>query len=62
MFYRRRALADLTRQILTREITVLTGVRRVGKTTLLRMLFESLLRRTRYCWILRIRLSGRYLK
>ncbi|MGV8121626.1 MAG: ATP-binding protein [Candidatus Xenobiia bacterium LiM19] len=42
MFYRRRVFSDLTRQISTREIIVLTGMRRVGKTTLLRMLFENL--------------------
>jgi len=41
MFYPRKLLQDLEKQINTREIVVLTGMRRVGKTTLYQALFEK---------------------
>lgn len=41
MFYPRKPLSDLEKQIKTREIVVLTGMRRVGKTTLYKTLFEK---------------------
>lgn len=41
MVYPRSLLAPLKKQIDTREIVVLTGMRQVGKTTLLNMLFEQ---------------------
>jgi len=42
MFYPRKLLPKLEREIKTREIIVLTGMRRVGKTTLYRHLFEKI--------------------
>lgn len=42
MFYPRKLLSDLEEQIETREIIVLTGMRRVGKTTLYQALFEKI--------------------
>lgn len=41
MQYRRKIQTELEKQINTREIVVLTGMRRTGKTTLMRMLFDS---------------------
>lgn len=41
MVYPRSLLPALKKQIQTREIVVLTGMRQVGKTTLLNMLFEQ---------------------
>jgi len=40
MIYQRRLLAHLQQQITAREIIVLTGMRRVGKTTVMQMLFN----------------------
>ncbi|MFU8845006.1 MAG: ATP-binding protein [Bacteroidales bacterium] len=37
----RRILADIERRLDSREIIVITGMRRVGKTTLLQMLFDK---------------------
>ena len=42
MFYPRKLLKDLEKQITTRETVVLTGMRRVGKTTLYKALFEKI--------------------
>jgi predicted AAA+ superfamily ATPase len=42
MPYPRRIFAQLAAMIPTREITVITGMRQVGKTTLCKMLFESI--------------------
>jgi len=42
MIFPRRILADLKKQIETDEIVVLTGMRRAGKTTLLRMIFDKI--------------------
>lgn len=42
MFYKRRLLTRLTREIETKQIVVLTGMRRVGKTTLMRQIFEQI--------------------
>lgn len=42
MHYPRRLLPTLQRQLHTRLIVVLTGMRRVGKTTLYRMLFDQI--------------------
>ena len=42
MIFPRRILADLKKQIETNEIVVLTGMRRAGKTTLLRMIFDKI--------------------
>lgn len=41
MQYRRIVQKELEKQLDTREIVVLTGMRRTGKTTLMRMLFDS---------------------
>lgn len=41
MFYSRKLLEILAKHISTREIIVLTGMRRVGKTTLFSLLFEK---------------------
>lgn len=41
MQYRRIIQGELEKQLDTREIVVLTGMRRTGKTTLMRMLFDS---------------------
>jgi len=41
MFYLRKLLPNLEKQIKTKEIIVLTGMRRVGKTTLYQALFEK---------------------
>jgi len=43
MQYRRKIQLDLERQITTREIVVLTGMRRTGKTTLMKMLYNSII-------------------
>jgi len=42
MFYPRELLPKLEKEIKTREIIVLTGMRRVGKTTLYKHLFEKI--------------------
>jgi len=42
MFYPRKLIEALTRHIHKKEIVVLTGMRRTGKTTLYRMLFNSI--------------------
>lgn len=42
MFYPRKLLKDLEKQINTRETVVLTGMRRVGKTTLYKTLFGKI--------------------
>lgn len=42
MFYPRKLLPRLEKEIKTREIIVLTGMRRVGKTTLYQALFEKI--------------------
>ena len=42
MFYPRKLQADLEKQINSREIVVLTGMRRVGKTTLYKNLFAKI--------------------
>ena len=42
MFYPRKLLPELEKELKTREITVLTGMRRVGKTTLYKHLFEKI--------------------
>ncbi len=42
MIYPRILLKDIERQIETREIIVISGMRRVGKTTLLQLLFEKI--------------------
>jgi predicted AAA+ superfamily ATPase len=42
MFYQRKILEELIRQLSKPEIIVLTGMRRVGKTTLLQMVFEKI--------------------
>lgn len=42
MYYPRSIFSRLEKQLETPEIIVLTGMRRVGKTTLLRMLFDSI--------------------
>lgn len=42
MNYRRNILPELLEQINTREIIVLTGMRRVGKTTLLSMVYDRI--------------------
>lgn len=41
-FYSRKLLPQLEKQLKTREIIVLTGMRRTGKTTLYQMLFERI--------------------
>ena len=41
MQYRRIIQKELEKQLETREIVVLTGMRRTGKTTLMKMLFDS---------------------
>jgi len=41
MFYSREILPELEKELLTDEIIVLTGMRQVGKTTLLKYLFEK---------------------
>ena len=41
MQYRRLIQKELEKQLETREIVVLTGMRRTGKTTLMKMLFDS---------------------
>ncbi len=41
MRYTRRLLTPLSQQLETREIIVLTGMRRSGKTTLLHMLYDA---------------------
>ena len=40
--FKRKILKAIERQIASREIIVLTGMRRVGKTTLLKMLYEKI--------------------
>jgi len=40
--FQRKVLRAIERQIASREIIVLTGMRRVGKTTLLKMLYEKI--------------------
>ena len=40
--FQRKILKAIERQIASREIIVLTGMRRVGKTTLLKMLYEKI--------------------
>ncbi len=42
MFYRRNLLAKLERELETKQIVVLTGMRQVGKTTLLNYLFGKI--------------------
>ena len=42
MIYPRKLLKTLKKQVETQEIVVLTGMRRVGKTTLYRVLFDQL--------------------
>jgi predicted AAA+ superfamily ATPase len=42
MFYRRQILTKLERELDTKQIIVLTGMRQVGKTTLLKHLFEQI--------------------
>jgi len=41
MFYKRHILTELEKELNTRQIVVLTGMRQVGKTTLLNYLFEQ---------------------
>lgn len=40
-FHNRRILSELIQQLSYKEIIVITGMRRTGKTTLLKMLFEK---------------------
>lgn len=42
MIYQRKLLKTLKKQILSKEIIVLTGMRRVGKTTLYRVIFDEI--------------------
>lgn len=42
MLYPRKLLAEIHKHIATKEVVVVTGMRRVGKTTLLRMIFDGL--------------------
>jgi len=42
MFYPRKLLPQLKKQIKSREIIVLTGMRRTGKTTLFKMIFDGI--------------------
>lgn len=42
MLYKRRILDQIRKRLNDKEIIVLTGMRRVGKTTLYRMIFDSL--------------------
>ncbi len=42
MIYQRKLLEKLKNQVLSKEIIVLTGMRRVGKTTLYRMIFDDI--------------------
>lgn len=42
MFYQRKLSLKLQKQLKTKEIIVITGMRRVGKTTLCKMLFNAL--------------------
>jgi len=42
MQYRRKIQSELEKQILTREIVVVTGMRRTGKTTLMKMVYDSI--------------------
>lgn len=42
MLYKRRILDQIKKRVNDREIIVLTGMRRVGKTTLYRMIFDGL--------------------
>ena len=42
MYYPRKISENIKKQLNQPEIVVLTGMRRVGKTTLLTMLFESI--------------------
>ncbi|MEK7860403.1 MAG: ATP-binding protein, partial [Chloroflexota bacterium] len=42
MIYQRKLLKTLKKQLLSKEIIVLTGMRRVGKTTLYRMIFDGI--------------------
>ncbi|PIQ07369.1 MAG: hypothetical protein COW72_00680 [Candidatus Nealsonbacteria bacterium CG18_big_fil_WC_8_21_14_2_50_37_10] len=42
MIYQRKLLKILKKQLLSKEIIVLTGIRRVGKTTLYRMIFDEI--------------------
>src|SRR3989344_72067 len=42
MFYPRDILPDVERELSSKEITLITGMRRVGKTTILNHLFNSL--------------------
>ncbi len=42
MIYQRKLLKTLKKQLFSKEIIVLTGMRRVGKTTLYRMIFDEI--------------------
>jgi predicted AAA+ superfamily ATPase len=42
MFYKRHLQARLLKEIETKQVVVLTGMRRVGKTTLMRQIFEQI--------------------
>ena len=42
MYFKRNILSDLVKQIDTKEIVMITGMRRVGKTTLLTMIYEKI--------------------
>jgi len=42
VYYKRRILEQIKKRINDKEIIVLTGMRRVGKTTLYRMIFDSI--------------------
>lgn len=42
MIYQRKIFEKIKKQIAEKEIVVLTGMRRVGKTTILRMLFDEI--------------------
>ena len=42
MLYERKLFGELSKRIEDKEIVVLTGMRRVGKTTLFRMIFDKI--------------------
>lgn len=42
MFYQRKILTQLEKELKTKEITVITGMRQVGKTTILNYLYEKI--------------------
>ena len=44
MLYKRKIYDKLIKKIEDKEIVVVTGMRRVGKTTLFKMIFEVFLR------------------